>query len=41
MKKVSVIIATHNRTELLQEAVTSVLNQTYPDWEIEIADDPS
>lgn len=39
MIKVSVIIPTHNRPELLKKAVVSVLNQTYQDIEIIVIDD--
>lgn len=38
---VSVIIPTRNRSELLQKAVQSVLNQTYQNFEIIIIDDAS
>ena len=41
MPRVSVIIPSHNRPELLREAVASVRNQTYSDWEIVIVDDGS
>src|SRR5712692_10966910 len=41
MPKVSVIIPTHNRAELLRLAITSVLNQTFQDFEIVIIDDAS
>ena len=41
MPKVSVIIPTHNRAESLRSAITSVLNQTYQDFEIIIIDDAS
>src|SRR5215471_13264577 len=41
MSKVSVIIPTHNRAEFLQSAITSVLNQTFQDFEIIIVDDAS
>ena len=39
--KVSVIIPTHNRADLLPRAVSSVLCQTYDDYEIIIVDDCS
>ena len=38
---VSVVMPTHNRKELLHEAVASVLSQTYTDWELIIVDDGS
>jgi glycosyltransferase involved in cell wall biosynthesis len=41
MPKVSVIIPTHNRAEFLRSAITSVLNQTFQDFEIIIIDDVS
>jgi glycosyltransferase involved in cell wall biosynthesis len=41
MSKVSVIIPTHNRAEFLRSAITSVLNQTFQDFEIIIIDDAS
>lgn len=41
MSKVSVIIPTHNRSELLYSAITSVLNQTFQDFEIIVVDDCS
>jgi glycosyltransferase involved in cell wall biosynthesis len=41
MPKVSVIIITYNRAALLPTAITSVLNQTFQDFEIIIVDDAS
>lgn len=38
---VSVILPTFNRLRFLREAVESVLNQTYNDWELVVADDGS
>src|SRR5215510_4989137 len=41
MPKVSVNIPTHNRAEFLRSAITSVLDQTFQDFEIVIIDDAS
>ena len=41
MPKVSVIIITYNRAELLRSAITSVLNQTFQDFELIVVDDAS
>lgn len=38
---VSVVIPTYNRRAVLEEAINSVLAQTYPNWELIIADDGS
>lgn len=39
--RVSVILPTHNRPDLLREALTSLHGQTFPDWEAVIVDDAS
>lgn len=39
--RVSVILPTHNRPDLLREALTSLQDQTFPDWEAVIVDDAS
>ena len=41
MPKVSVIIPTYNRPELLEKAIFSVLSQTFQDFELLIVDDAS
>lgn len=41
MEKVSVIIPTYNRAHLLPRAIQSVINQTYPHWELIVVDDGS
>lgn len=39
--KISIIIPTYNRAQLLEEAITSVVNQTQKDFEIIVADGSS
>ena len=39
MAKFSVIMATHSRPRLLEEAIDSVLGQTFEDWELIVIDD--
>jgi glycosyltransferase involved in cell wall biosynthesis len=41
MPKVSVIIPTHNRAHFLRDAITSVLGQTFQEFEIIVVDDAS
>lgn len=41
MPKISVIITTFNRSQMLKKALESVLNQTYPDFELLILDNSS
>jgi len=41
MPKVSVIIPTHNRADLIHSTISSVLNQTFQDFEIIVVDDAS
>ena len=41
MAKVSVILTSYNHAKFLRESIDSVLKQTYPDFELIIADDAS
>lgn len=41
LPRVSIVLPTHNRPGLLREALDSVCNQTYPNWETLIVDDAS
>ena len=38
---VSVVIHTHNRSVLLKRAIQSVLDQSYPDYEVIVVSDGS
>ena len=40
-EKVSVIMPVHNAEKYLSESISSVLQQTYPYWELLIVDDCS
>ena len=39
MPRVSVIIPSYNRADLLAETLDSLITQTYPDWEALVVDD--
>lgn len=39
--QISVVLPTHNRADLLREAMASVQNQNWPDWELVVVDDGS
>lgn len=39
--RVSILVATHNRPELLREALASIEAQTFSDWEVVLVDDGS
>ena len=41
MPNVSVIIPTYDRAHMIGDAIQSVLEQTYPDWELLVVDDGS
>lgn len=41
MRKISVIIPTYNRADMIRDAIQSVVNQTSPDWELIVVDDGS
>lgn len=38
---ISVVLTTYNRPEKLRRAIQSVIDQTYPDWELIVVDDHS
>jgi glycosyltransferase involved in cell wall biosynthesis len=39
--QISVVMCTYNRATYLDKTINSVINQTFPDWELIIADDGS
>ena len=39
MNTVSIIIPTYNKSKFISEAIESVMNQSYPDWELIVVDD--
>lgn len=41
MAKVSIILTSYNKPDMVGESIESVLNQTHPDWELFIMDDQS
>lgn len=41
MQKISVIMGIYNCSDTLYDAINSILNQTYPDWELVMCDDGS
>lgn len=41
MPKVSILIVTYNRAKFISKAIESILNQSFQDWEIIVADDAS
>lgn len=41
MPLVSIVMATYNRADFIDEAIVSVLNQTYSNWELLVLDDAS
>lgn len=41
MPRVSIIISTYNRAQLIGKAIASVFQQTYTDWELFVVDDAS
>ena len=40
-KKVSVIMGVYNGMDTLKEAIESIINQTYSNWELIVCDDQS
>ena len=41
MPKISVIVTTYNRKELLKETINSIINQTFKDFELIVVDNNS
>ncbi len=40
-KKVSIILTSYNKPDLVKQAIESVLHQTYSNWELFVMDDHS
>lgn len=40
-KKISIILTSYNKPDLVKQAIESVLHQTYSNWELFVMDDHS